>query len=646
MRHAECFKLLPPQKELPQVAGLHWLPEPQDWRVRLHSLTEAADPSWESAVALAGMRLDFVRTNALDATVRSRFGAAPPPGLAGRPVRLALLGSATLAHLPAGIRVAGLRRGIHIETYEHDYGQYWQEIADPASALHEFGPTAVLLALDGHHLTAGVTASMQAGDAARALDEVVGRILACWRGLRAAFGCQIIHQLPLPVHPALLGENEQRLPGSRAGFLARVVAALRGCAETEGVDLLALDQRVALDGLDAWHDAGMWHRAKQEVALAATPLYGDLVGRVIAARQGRSFKCLVLDLDNTIWGGVVGDDGVEGLVLGQGSALGEAFVAFQDYARELSRRGVILAVCSKNDEANAVEPFEKHPEMVLRRGDIACFVASWNDKPANLRAIADELNIGLDALVFIDDNPFERALVRRELPMVAVPEVSADPTSYPRALADAGYFEALAVTEEDRARGAQYQANRERETLKATATDLPSYLRSLEMRLIWRRFDQIGLQRTVQLINKTNQFNLTTRRYTEDDVLAIMRDPRAFGLQLRLLDRFGDNGIIAILIGRMTGEDLLIDTWLMSCRVLGRQVEAASLALIAAEARRLGARRLLGEYVPTKKNGMVRDHYAKLGFAPLGADAPGATRAALDLAGFVAAETFIDVKEG
>jgi FkbH-like protein len=248
--------------------------------------------------------------------------------------------------------------------------------------------------------------------------------------------------------------------------------------------------------------------------------------------------------------------------------------------------------------------------------------------------------------VFIDDNPFERALVRRELPMVAVPEVSDDPTSYPRALSDAGYFEALAITDDDRARSSQYQANKEREALKASATDLPAYLRSLEMQLIWRRFDQIGLQRTVQLINKTNQFNLTTRRYTEDDVLAIMRSPRAFGLQLRLLDRFGDNGIIAILIGKMTDDsDLLIDTWLMSCRVLGRQVEPTSLNLVAAQARLLGARRLVGEYTPTKKNGMVKEHYPKLGFAALDADGVGGTRWVLDLESFVPADTFIDVKE-
>jgi FkbH-like protein len=285
--------------------------------------------------------------------------------------------------------------------------------------------------------------------------------------------------------------------------------------------------------------------------------------------------------------------------------------------------------------------------MVLRRPDIACFVANWSDKAGNIRAIANELNIGLDAMVFIDDNPFERALVRQELPMVAVPEVSDDPASYAQTVSDAGYFEALWVTDDDRARNAQYQGNRQRDALKASATDLPAYLRSLEMQLVWRRFDRVGLQRTAQLINKTNQFNLTTRRYTDQDVLAIMDDPRAFGLQLRLLDRFGDNGIIAVLIGRLQEDgDLLIDTWLMSCRVLGRQVEPSSLNLIAEQARRLGARRLIGEYVPTKKNGMVRDHYARLGFIVLEADAEGRGRSVLDLDGFVPAETFIDVKEG
>jgi FkbH-like protein len=627
------------------VTALYWLPEIEDWRGRLRALADK-EAAWDEAVALANSRLDFIRTNALDQIVTRIFGDARPKNLATKPVRLALLGSSTLAHLHPAIRVAGLRRGLWISIYENDYGQYWQELTDPASGLHEFKPNAVLFALDPHHIAAGISAALDRAETERSFEEVRDRIRGCWRLAREAFRCPIIHQLPLPVQPTLLGNNEHRLPGSRQGFIARLNHALRGLADEDGVDLLALDARAGIDGLKAWHDPALWHRAKQEISPAAAPMYGELLARLLGAKQGRSAKCLVLDLDNTLWGGVVGDDGLEGLVIGQGSALGEAFVAFQEYARELSRRGVILAVCSKNDEANAIEPFEKHPEMVLKRHDIASFVANWTDKASNLRAIAEELNIGIDSLVFVDDNPFERTLVRRELPMVAVPEVGDDPATFAQTLADAGYFEGLAVTEEDRARGEQYQGNRQRERLKASASDLESYLGSLEMELIWRRFDKLGLQRTVQLINKTNQFNLTTRRYTEEDVLAIMEHSRAFGLQLRLVDRFGDNGIIAIVIGKMNGEeDLLIDTWLMSCRVLGRQVEPTTLKLIADSAKKLGALRLVGEYLPTKKNGMVRDHYAKLGFTVVETGEDGSSRAVLDLPTFMPASTFITVTE-
>nr|WP_294549152.1 HAD-IIIC family phosphatase [uncultured Rhodopila sp.] len=628
------------------MTDLHWLPTIEDWRQRLRALGGEPASAWDGAVALANARLNFVLTNALDETVR-RILPAGPEALATKKVRLAVLGSSTLAHLLPAIRVAGLRRGIWIDAYENDYGQYLQELSDSGSALHDFQPTAVLLALDAYHMTAGVTAGMDAEAAEAALEEMKGRIAEAWRLARDAFRCPVMQQAILPVHLPLLGNNEHRLPGSRAWFLTRLNQAIRAMAEPEGVDILAVDDRAARDGIGKWHDPALWHRSKQEVTPTAAPLYGDLAARWLAAKQGRSFKCLVMDLDNTLWGGVIGDDGLEGIALGQGSPLGEAYAAFQDYARELSRRGVILAVCSKNDEANALEPFEKHPDMVLKRGDIASFVANWQNKADNIRAIAQELNIGLDALCFIDDNPFERNLVRRELPMVAVPEVSDDPTGYPLALADGGYFEGLAVTGEDRERTSQYQGNKAREALKAAVTDLPSYLRGLEMQLISKPFDMIGLQRIVQLINKSNQFNLTTRRYTDGDVVAVMADPDAFGLQLRLTDRFGDNGIIAIVIGRLLPDkDLYIDTWLMSCRVLGRQVEPTTLNLIAQEALKLGAKRLVGEYIPTRKNGMVKDHYSRLGFTVMESDAAGGSRNLLDLAGFVAAETFIHVTEG
>jgi FkbH-like protein len=628
------------------VTELHWLPIIPEWRACLRVFRGATEPAWDEAVALANARLNFVLTNSLDESIRRAF----PEGLAGlatRPVRLAVLSSCTTTHLLPAIRVAGLRRGIWVDTYENDFGQFVQELADPSSALHDFKPTAILFALDAYHLTAGLTAGLDETGANAILEEVEGRIRETWRLAREQFRCPIIQQATLPVHLPLLGSNEHRLPGSRARFITRLNAALREIAAAEGVDLLALDDRATRDGIARWHDPALWHRSKQEIVPTAAPLYGDLVGRLLAAKQGRSFKCLVLDLDNTIWGGAIGDDGLEGIVLGQGSPLGEAYAAFQDYARELTRRGVILAVCSKNDEANAMEPFDKHPEMVLRRDDIASFVANWSDKAGNIRAIAQELNIGLDALVFLDDNPFERNLVRQELPMVAVPEVSDDPTYYPQAIADAGYFEGLSVTDEDRARNNQYQGNKARDALKASVTDVPAYLRGLEMQLVWKRFDRMGLQRIVQLINKSNQFNLTTRRYTEDDVLTVMGDPDVFGLQLRLLDRFGDNGVIAIIVGRLReNKDLDIETWLMSCRVLGRQVELTTLNLIAQEARKLGALRLVGEYIPTRKNGMVKDHYAKLGFTVVGMDAAAGSRNSLDLASFVPTETFIYMTDG
>ena len=358
----------------------------------------------------------------------------------------------------------------------------------------------------------------------------------------------------------------------------------------------------------------------------------------------------MLDLDNTLWGGVIGDDGLDGIVLGQGSATGEAHVALQRYAKRLSERGVILAVCSKNDEANALAPFQSHPEMVLKQSDIACFVANWQDKAGNLRHIAKTLNIGLDSLVFVDDNPVERALIRRELPMIGVPELPEDAADYVRTLAAAGYFEALDVTAEDRERAEQYRANASREALRASATDMAGFLDSLKMELTWAPFDQAGLKRIAQLINKTNQFNVTTQRYTEAQVATLLsgeEEGRIVTLQLRLNDIYGENGIIALVIGRISdSSDLEIDTWLMSCRVLGREVEQATLNILTQRAMDLGCSRLLGTYKPTDKNSMVKDLFPKLGFERLDAAEDGTTRWTLALDAFVPLPLHMQVIQG
>jgi FkbH-like protein len=577
---------------------LSWLPEAENARERIAALA-AGGAEFAQLQALAATRCDFLRAHALDQIWRRRW-PEPPPGFAGPRVRLAALGSSTLGHLIASLRLAALRGGVWLDVHQGDYGQYRQAVEEKSSAFHAFRPDAALFCFDADHLCSlGDLAALRA------------HLAALWR----AAGCRVLQCTALPSPPPLLGANEHRLPESRAAFVAKANAALRDWADAEGVDLVALDAAAARDGLAAWRDPVLWARAKQDVKPAAAPMFGELAARVLLARMGRSRKCLVLDLDNTLWGGVVGDDGLEGVALGQGSALGEGFLAVQAYARALSERGIILAVCSKNDEANALAPFEKHPDMILRRKDIACFVANWDDKADNIRLIAERLNIGLDALVFLDDNPFERNCVREALPMVAVPEIPEDPALVPDALAAAGYFEGVALTVEDRARQQQYAGNAAHDDERARHSGLSAYLASLQMRAAWGYFDALNKPRIVQLVNKTNQFNLTTRRHSEADYDAILRDPEAVGLHLRLSDRFGDNGLIAVVLLRREGADMRIDLWLMSCRVLGRGVEQATLALIVEEARRRGAERLIGEYVESPKNAMVREHYAKLGFS-------------------------------
>jgi FkbH-like protein len=524
-------------------------------------------------------------------------------------LRFALIGSSTLSHLHPGIRLAALRRGFLVDIYQGVYGMYRQELMDPTSGLHSFQPVVVLLALDAHHLAEAENAD--AGD-------ILAMLRSCWDAARQSFGCSVIQQTVLPVHPYLLGNQEFQYPASPAAIVTRVNALLRDEAPKANVHLLTVDSWAATSGIFEWFEPSLWYRSKQEIHPRASNLYGDQVGRILAALRGKSSKCLVLDLDNTLWGGVVGDDGVDGVVIGQGSESGEAFVALQRYAKGLSQRGVILAVCSKNDEANALLPFDQRSEMILRRTDIACFVANWEDKASNIRRIAKQLNIGLDSLVFVDDNPFERNLVRRELPMVAVPELPEDPSGYVSLLSAAGYFETLSITEEDRERSRQYRANLAREELREQATDMQGFLRALKMKLTWSSFTGKDLKRAVQLLNKTNQFNLTTRRYSEEEVQALLADRNVLTLQLRLLDVYGNNGIIALLIGkRNKNAELEIETWLMSCRVLGRQVEQATLTILAEQAREMGCGDLIGYYRPTASNAMVKGHYQKLGFTLL-----------------------------
>lgn len=575
-----------------------------------------------AAARLAAYRRDFTLGNRIDRLATAGLEAVASgeaaPGFT--PVRAAILASHTVDHLVPAIRVAGLARGVALAVHVAPYGQYRQALLGDDPALQAFAPQVILLALDAHEapLQLPLTATRQ--QVAAAVSARVEELRLLWRTARERHAAQVVQQLLVPVHPALFGALEAAVPASPRAVTEALNAAIRAAAADDGVLLLDLDWQAPTGGWgEGLADPVRWHQAKQLVSPVLAPLYGDLVARIAAAVVGRSRKCVVLDLDNTLWGGVVGDDGIEALLLGQGSPEGEAFLAFQQYVSQLARRGVILAVCSKNDDAVARAAFE-HPEMVLKPSDIAAFVANWNDKAANLRQIAATLSIGLDSLVFMDDNPAERDIVRRELPEVAVPELPSDVAGYPARVAAAGYFEAVSFTVDDAARGRSYAQNAQRAAGRGQATDMAGYLRGLEMKLTATGVGPAELARVTQLINKTNQFNLTTRRYTEDQVRRLAADPAGVALAIRLADKYGDNGLISVVLARpdaaLAPGELLIDSWLMSCRVLGRQVELAVLEVLVREAAQRGATALVGEYRPTGRNGMVEAHFQRLGFEP------------------------------
>lgn len=635
---------------------LLWLPPHADLGAAISDARRETDPAVRLALAtgLAGYRRDFTLTGRLDRMAAEGLaslpanGAQPPLGL--MPLRIALLSSHTVDHLLPAIRVAGLHRRLALSVYVAPYGLYRQALLGLDPQLDRFSPQVVVLALDVRDAPLQLPLEAPEAEVAAAVEARVDELRHLWRRARERFAAQVVQQTLVPAEPPLFGSFEALVPAAPYAVIERLNAAIRAAAREDGVLLLDLAWQAAQGGhRQGLADPVRWHQAKQLVSPALAPLYGDQVARIAAAVAGLSRKCLVLDLDNTLWGGVIGDDGIEGIRLGQGSPTGEAFLAFQQYASLLARRGIILAVCSKNDAAVAEGGFA-HPEMALKRGDIAAFVANWEDKAGNLRRIAQMLDIGLDSLVFVDDNPAERDIVRRELPEVAVPELPEDVAEYPARLAAAGYFEAVSFTADDVSRGRSYALNAERKAALSQATDMPGYLRSLEMRLSAGTVGTAELPRVTQLINKTNQFNLTTRRYTEAEVQRIASDPRALALALRLRDRFGDNGLISVVLARpdpaIAPDELLIDSWLMSCRVLGRQVEEAVLEVLAAAAAEAGWKALVGEYRPTPRNGMVAEHYPRLGFvhrqAPEGAES-GASFWRYDLTSPRTFQHFIEV---
>ncbi|MBC2594328.1 HAD-IIIC family phosphatase [Ruficoccus amylovorans] len=535
-----------------------------------------------------------------------------------RPLKIALLGSSTTTFYAATVRVAAVRDGFFPEIYEAPFGTWRQEILSESSGLYAFAPDVVVLAT--HWRDAGL-ATFAAEDEAGAVEllsaeevpPVVAELKHGWGLLRERLGCPVIqHSFDLPAGDSggALGANA---PGGRIRCLRALNERLRREAPP-GVAVLDLEALAA--GAAGWVDPRQWYMHKQHPALDALPALANACLGLIRAVLGLSRKVLVLDLDNTLWGGVIGEDGLAGIRVGPPQAEGEAYAEFQRYARELKERGILLAVCSKNNEADARLPFEKHDGMVLGLEDFAVFVANWEDKPVNLRRIAETLNVGLDSFVFVDDNPVERARVRQELPQVAVPEIGADPAEFINILAGGRWFEALTLSEEDRVRHAAYQANAERRQLEAAAPDLNTFLRQLRMRVSHGPITEVNLERVAQLVGKTNQFNLTTRRHPAEALRRFAADPAGWTRVFRLKDRYGDNGLVGVVIATAPREgEWEVDTFLMSCRVIGRGLADYMVTTLLRTAAERGIRRVTGLYIPTEKNALVADFYFRSGFA-------------------------------
>jgi len=624
---------------------LPWLERPPaNFSVLCRALRTGSGPFGQEAQRLAGFSLDSTQSGSVSRAIAKRLARRDDPQPLSR-FKLGMLSSTTADILVDCLPAAAARHGVALEVVTSPYDQVMQQALDPTSALNTASLDAVLvnvdhrwLQLDRPHVGAGEVA----------VEAALDRLEVAVAGLSKNGGVPaILETIPVPPLP-LFGSFERRVDGSTRDMIESFNCRLADFAAQTGayiLDTAALADRI---GTDRWFDAVAWYAFKLPFSANAGPAYAEMLGRLVGAIRGKSRKCLVLDLDDTVWGGVIGDVGIAGIKIGQGSALGEAFLAVQHTALDLRERGIVLAVSSKNDDATARGPFRTHPDMALREQHISVFQANWTDKATNLEAIAKTLNIGLDALVFLDDNPAERAQLRAALPMVAIPELPTDPSLYARVLASAGYFEAIAFSDEDKQRAQSYASNAQRADVMAKSRDLGEYLCSLEMVVTVTPFGATDRPRISQLINKTNQFNLTTRRYSEAELAAFEDDPEIFTLQMRLADRFGEHGIIAVIIacadsiGGRT-KDWRLDTWLMSCRVLGRRVEEATLRELVTEARAAGVDRLIGQYIPTAKNGIVADHYEKLRFGFAQETQSGLRVFVLDVANYEAPKLPISV---
>ncbi|MCW3059420.1 MAG: hypothetical protein JWQ02_1241 [Capsulimonas sp.] len=555
------------------------------------------------------------------------WDADPPPARRGT-LRIALTGTGTLNSLASHLRVACAGAGLHAPAYVSDFNQWAQDLLPPQSPLYDFQPDLIAISIGTAELfprtvsDSEATAEEIAAERTAGVNQIAELLAASARSAPSA--TVVLHTFSVPDYSPFGILDAKTIGGQRdriQAINARIVELVN--ERFPRTALLDQERVEARHGKDRVRDDRMWYMASMPFSDTFLPVIASEYLRIVKALKGLGRKCVVLDLDNTLWGGVIGEDGINNIKIGGQAAPGNAFRDFQRALLALRGRGIILAVCSKNNPDDVWPVFENHPDMVLRREHFAAVRINWSDKATNIAEIARELNIGLDSLVFLDDNPAERGLVRQQLPDVLTVELPKDPAFYTRTLLGLDVFDVLSLTEEDRKRAQQYQEQAERRQLEETATakggDVTAYLRSLEIVAALSPATPFTVPRIAQLINKTNQFNMTTRRYTEQQVAAMSEDTAGWGVySCTVLDRFGDSGLTGVALVRKGVDVWEIDSFLLSCRVLGRGVEDALLTYLLSEATSAGASTMRGLFAPTAKNAPAAGFYDKQGWTPSG----------------------------
>ena len=535
--------------------------------------------------------------------------------------RIAVLGGSTTHDIIRMLELFLLNYGIEPEFYESEYAQYWQDAMFDNEELVQFHPDLIYIHTTGRNITFFPDMEDSLQGIEDKLEAQMSHFRVMWEKLENTYHCPVIqNNFEFPFY-RILGNRDGYDPHGKTAFIQRLnMEFARYAAQQEHFYIYDIQYESAAFGLDRWTDPSYWHMYKYAMSMQAIPDFAFHLSHIIKAVFGKNKKAFVLDLDNTLWGGIVGDDGPENLEIGQETSMGQVYQEFQGYLKEHKKIGVLLNVDSKNEEENALAGL-KHPEGILKPEDFIVIKANWLPKSQNLTEIASELNIGRDALVFVDDNPAEREIIRQHVPETAVPEMTdgdqVNPDQFIRILDKNAYFEVVTLSEDDKHRNEMYKANAMRKEQEESFGNYSDFLKSLEMEAVIRGFEPVYYSRIAQLTNKSNQFNLTTKRMTQAEVEQLAQDPGYNTRYGKLKDKFVDNGVVSLVIGKKNGDTLELILWLMSCRVLKRDMEQAMLDTLVWQSRESGIRKLHGYYYKTAKNAMVKDFYGAMGFQKL-----------------------------